>query len=125
MTIVEEYADFVQIDLGESGDSIGDMEIWTSPLLDEQGASIGTSSGVCITSDVENSWYECQWTFHLDEGTLTIVGTKTDQEEGDLFEMPVAGGTGKYAGVHGILRGSYTTEDDETLLYTYHLELTA
>lgn len=124
MTIVEEYADFVQVDLGERGDSIGDMEIWTSPLLDEQGAGIGTSSSVCIISDVEKSWYECQWTFHLDEGTLTIVGTETDHGEGTFFEMPVAGGTGTYAGVHGILRGSFTTEDDETLLYTYHLELT-
>jgi hypothetical protein len=113
----------VQIDLGEEGDSNGDIQTWTSPLMDESGESIGKSSGTCITSDLENSWYECQWTFHLAEGTLTVAGTETDQEEGDIFELPVVGGTGKYAGAHGILRGSYTTEDEETYLYTYHLEL--
>jgi hypothetical protein len=123
MTIGEEYSDFVQIDLGEEGDSNGDIQTWTSPLMDENGTSIGKSSGMCITSDLESSWYECQWTFHLAGRMLTIVGTETDQEEGQVFELPIVGGTGKYAGVHGILRGSYTTEDDETYLYTYQLEL--
>jgi hypothetical protein len=85
------------IDVGDPGDSPGDLFVFDQPLLDEQGNEIGNNSGVCIRTRVGHS-LQCQWTLSLDEGTIQVSGREFDR---GISGITIVGGTGAYSGIRG------------------------
>ena len=105
----------VVTDLGEPGDSVGDLLTFDQPLLDARGERIGTNSGICVRTRVGHS-YQCQWTLTLANGTIQVAGRERD-EGGSM--IPIIGGTGDYAGASGEMRS--VNNGDGTFTQTLHL----
>ena len=85
------------IDIGNSGDTVGDILVFDQPLLDENMQNIGTNSGTCIRTRVGHS-FQCQWTLALDGGTIQVAGREFDQ---GTSGVSITGGTGEYSGITG------------------------
>jgi hypothetical protein len=87
------------VDLGEPGDSPGDMFVFDQPLLNEARETIGNNSGFCIRT-LPGQFNECQWTLTMADGTITVAGREADT---GTSQIPVVGGSGAYLGVTGVL----------------------
>jgi len=87
------------VDLGQAGDSPGDMFVFDQPLLNEAGQNIGSNSGFCVRT-LPGQFNECQWTLTMADGTITVAGREADS--GTSY-IPVVGGSGAYVGVRGVL----------------------
>ena len=87
------------VDIGESGDSLGDMFVFDQPLLDQHSNNIGTNSGVCVRTRVGHS-LQCQWTLSLKNGNIQVAGREFDQGASDIV---IVGGTGAYLGISGYM----------------------
>ncbi len=85
------------IDLGKSGDSVGDILTFDQPLLDQRGKKIGTNSGTCVRTRVSHS-FQCQWTLTFAAGSIQVAGREFDK---GLSQLAIVGGTGQYAGIIG------------------------
>ena len=85
------------VDIGQSGDSVGDIIAFDQPLLDEDGKNIGNNSGTCIRTRVDHS-LQCQWTLTFDNGSIQVAGREFDQGASNIS---IVGGTGVYAGISG------------------------
>ena len=96
------------VDLGQPGDSMGDMLVFDVPLLDKNREEVGKNSGFCIrTQPAEFS--ECQWTLIMADGTITVAGREADRGKSMLT---ITGGTGAFAGTSGEMAS--TPNDDGT-----------
>ncbi|MDZ7752366.1 MAG: dirigent protein [Gammaproteobacteria bacterium] len=104
------------VDLGEPGDSTGDLLTFDQPLLNETGEPIGTNSGFCVRTRIGHS-YQCQWTLSLPDGTIQVAGREFD--EGATM-IPIVGGTGAYAGAAGEMRT--VNNGDGTFTQTLYLD---
>ena len=87
----------VVIDIGEAGDSVGDILVFDQPLLDEHGQPIGNNSGTCIRTRTGHS-FQCNWTLTFKDGTIQVAGREFDQ---GTSAISITGGTGRYAGISG------------------------
>ena len=87
------------VDIGEPGDSPGDLFVFDQPLLDPNGNKIGNNSGACFRTRVGHS-LQCQWTLTLDRGSIQVAGREFDQGTSDIA---IVGGTGEYAGISGYM----------------------
>ena len=85
------------IDIGEPGDSVGDILVFDQPLLDEDLKKIGNNSGTCIRARVAHS-FQCQWTLTFADGSIQVAGRELDQ---GTSVISIVGGTGNYAGITG------------------------
>ena len=98
LKVVERAATDVVTDLGEKGDSVGDVLTFHNLIFDEKNENqIGTNQGWCIRTEVGKSW-ECFWTLILGDGQITVEGPFYDAADSVLA---VTGGTGAYASVSG------------------------
>ncbi|TNF99395.1 MAG: hypothetical protein EP297_05675 [Gammaproteobacteria bacterium] len=117
VTIADARVDKAQfIDIGESGDSVGDILTFDQPLLDKQMRRIGNNSGTCIRTRIGND-FQCQWTLTLDDGTIQVAGREFDKGASNIS---IVGGTGRYAGISGEMQ-SVNNEDGtftQTLRYS-------
>ena len=100
------------IDVGDAGDSPGDLLVFDQPLLDADMQAIGTNSGICIRTRPSHS-FQCQWTLSLEEGTITVAGREFDT---GTSEISIIGGTGEYAGISGEMES--TNNNDGTFTQT-------
>ncbi len=99
--VVEHPVNETTVDLGEKGDSVGDLLTFANPVFDAANAvQIGTDQGYCVRVIVGKSW-ECIWTILLKRGHITVEGPFFD--EGDSL-FAITGGTGKYAGARGSMK---------------------
>ena len=105
------------VDVGKSGDSPGDMFVFDQPLLDAQGSDIGNNSGVCIRTRVGHS-LQCQWTLTMADGTIQVAGREFDKGASDIT---IVGGTGKYAGITGVMQS--VNNEDGTFTQTLHYHI--
>ena len=96
------------VDLGEAGDSPGDIFVFDQPLLNGNRELIGKNSGFCIRI-LPGKFSECQWTLTLADGTITVAGRESDT---GTSMIPVIGGSGKYLLVRGVL--ATTPNSDKT-----------
>lgn len=118
VTIADARAEPAQrVDLGEAGDSVGDLVVFDQPLLDAHGTRIGTNSGVCIRTRVAHS-YQCQWTLTLPDGSIQVAGRETDQ---GTSAISIVGGTGVYAHISGVMLS--TNNNDGTFTQTLRFRL--
>jgi hypothetical protein len=85
------------IDMGEPGDSRGDILVFDQPLLDEDMEIIGNNSGTCIRTRAGHS-LQCQWTLTFDNGSIQVAGREFDE---GTSVISITGGTGSYAGISG------------------------
>lgn len=102
------------VDLGEPGDSAGDIVVFDQPLLNEQGENIGNNSGTCIRTRVAHS-AQCQWTLTMENGSIQVTGREFDKA---TSKIAIVGGTGIYAGISGQMDS--TNNDNGTFTQTLH-----
>jgi len=120
VTIADARSGLIQrIDLGEPGDSPGDMVVFDQPLLNANYEPIGTNSGFCIRT-LPGKFSECQWTLTLANGAITVAGREADS---GTSMIPIIGGSGDYLSVGGVM--ATTPNGDQTyrqVLTLRHLE---
>ena len=113
VTIADARIDRAQfIDIGEPGDSVGDILVFDQPLLDEDYKTIGNNSGTCIRTRVGES-FQCQWTLSFANDSIQVAGREFDQ---GTSVISIVGGTGKYAGISGNMES--TNNNDGTFTQT-------
>ena len=88
------------VDSRPKGDSRGDFVAFEAHLL-TGGRIVGKERGTCIVANARKHLPLCTMGWLLSDGTLTTVGpTAADPP----FTMPIAGGTGRFAGARGTAR---------------------
>ena len=100
------------VDVGEPGDTAGDLFVFDQPLLDQHGKDIGNNSGLCFRTRVGHS-LQCQWTLTLADGSIQVAGREFDQGASDIA---IVGGTGAYSGISGHMQS--VSNDDGTFTQT-------
>jgi allene oxide cyclase len=114
--VVERATTDTSVDLGASGDSIGDLLAFGNELFDRGNQiKVGTDQGSCVRT-VPGQAYECTWTNSLAKGQITVQGPFLDS--GDSV-LAITGGTGAYRRARGTmdLHARSATEFD----FTFHL----
>ena len=121
VTVVERATTDAVIDVGETGDTIGDMLAFGNDLYDaENSAVVGRDQGQCFRSNPGMSW-ECVWTNILDEGSITVEGPFYDDLRDS--ELAVTGGTGAYANATGTMTLHARDEAGTELDFVFHLQV--
>ncbi|HEU4572838.1 MAG TPA: dirigent protein [Candidatus Limnocylindrales bacterium] len=99
LTVVERAETDTVVDLGPSGDTIGDLLAFGNPIYDATNVHrIGRDQGSCIRTNPGVSW-ECTWTTIVPEGSLTVEGPFAD--DGSDTTLAITGGTGAYRNARG------------------------
>ena len=114
--VVERATTDTSVDLGATGDSIGDLLAFGNELFDRGNQrKVGTDQGSCVRT-VPGKAYECTWTNRLAKGQITVQGPFLDA--GDSV-LAITGGTGAYRKARGTmdLHARSTTEFE----FTFHL----
>ena len=113
VTVADARVDTAQfIDVGEPGDSGGDILVFDQPLLNEDMQKIGNNSGMCIRTRVAHS-FQCQWTLTFENSSIQVAGREFDQGASDIT---IVGGTGRYSGISGEMES--VNNDDGTFTQT-------
>jgi len=98
-TVVEHALTDLVIDLGATGDSIGDTLAFGNPVYNAANTKrIGRDEGSCVRTNPGKAW-ECSWTNLLPGGHITVQGPFND--DGSDSVLSITGGTGKYSDVDG------------------------
>lgn len=105
-------------DIGEQGDSVGDVLTFDQPLLDQQMKVIGNNSGSCIRTLVGKS-FQCQWTLTVADGSIQVAGREADKGSSMLS---IVGGTGRYAGISGEMESVNNNNGTFTQTLRYRLQ---
>ena len=101
INLVEHASTDAVLDLGEKGDTVGDILTFANEIYDEANKTkVGSDNGWCIRTVAGKSW-ECFWTTTLKDGQITVEGPFLDA--GDSV-VAITGGTGEYAGASGEMR---------------------
>ena len=97
-TYVERATTDAVTDLGDKGDSVGDLLTFANEIYDAKNEKkVGSDNGWCIRTVAGKAW-ECFWTLSLAKGQITVEGPFLDA--GDSV-LAVTGGTGTYSGARG------------------------
>lgn len=117
--LVERAETDAVIDLGASGDSVGDLLAFGNPIFDPSNETqLGSNEGSCIRTVVGQSW-ACTWTLILPDGQIAVQGPYLDSGDSNLA---IVGGTGAYRAARGQVelhpRNAEGTEYD----LTYEIE---
>ncbi len=102
------------VDLGNQGDSQGDLFVFDQPLMSDKGQDVGSNGGFCVALR-PREYSECQWTLTFADGTITVVGREAEK---GTSRVAVSGGTGAYAGVVGELATTPTGDGKFTQVLT-------
>jgi hypothetical protein len=108
-----------QIDVGEPGPSLGDMNVITEDVY-RDGKRVGTSDISCTVVRIQMPKFaaQCFNTTTLPGGQITAQGIVTsDQIEQVPFQQAVTGGTGAYQGVTGQLTVDEAGDGPATLSF--------
>lgn len=118
-TLVERATTDVVIDVGDEGDSVGDMLGFGNDLYDAENATVvGRDQGQCFRSNPGMAW-ECTWTNYLEAGSLTVQGPFYDDLRDS--ELAITGGTGAYAGAEGMMTLHSRDDAGTELDFTFHV----
>ena len=118
ITVADARIDSAQlIDIGETGDSVGDILVFDQPLLDEQHKPIGNNSGTCVRTRVGHS-FQCEWTLTLENGSIQVAGREFDQ---GASAISIVGGTGAYSGISGDMQSVNNNDGTFTQTLRYRM----
>jgi hypothetical protein len=101
LVLIEHAVELHDIDQGEPGPSVGDMQIWgPNPLYDEQdGRDTGaTTQGTCIALNAAHDCIVTETILFPDGSTLQIQGVELASGEST---RTIVGGSGRYLGATG------------------------
>ena len=108
-------------DMGEKGDSPGDILTFTSTIKDAKGeATLGEDHGYCFRISPAAHTWECAFSVVLKGGSINAAGT--DNDAGDST-YAVVGGTGIYHSAHGVLKVHPHDPKVESKVFTLTIEL--
>ena len=107
----------VLVDIGEPGDSVGDILTFDQPLLDEGMKKIGNNSGTCIRTRVAHS-FQCQWTLSFNNGSVQVAGREFEQGKSTIS---IIGGTGDYVGISGEMDSNNNQDGTFTQTLRYRI----
>jgi allene oxide cyclase len=100
ITVVERAVSDTVVDLGPTGDSLGDQLTFGNPVYDRTNShKVGRDQGSCVRTVVGKAW-ECSYTTILAKGSLVVTGPFYDA--GDSV-LAITGGTGSYSRARGVL----------------------
>jgi hypothetical protein len=103
-----------QLDLGRKGVSAGDQFFEHGALSGGQSGTYSLS-GQLVSGNARHGREHVMLTLYLRDGTLVAEGGHGLSSH---FTIPVAGGTGKYAGAHGTLAVSPGRNESEQITVT-------
>lgn len=115
------------LDLGTTGESLGDQFIFSERLL-RRGREIGVSGGVCTVTQFAPPYdvvmLQCVATLSLRRGQITLQGLIEIQGEDDSgpFTAAITGGTGAFRGAGGeaVIRNVSDTRSVYRLRFDSH-----
>jgi hypothetical protein len=113
-TLVERGTNINRIDIGDTGDSAGDMIVWgPDPLYDETNTTDtgATTQGVCVLLDATGLCLATETILFPDGSTLEIQGIQAAGS--DRSSRTIVGGSGTYRGATGTVTVAPT--DDLTI----------
>jgi hypothetical protein len=91
--------EYVLVDTGEPGDSVGDHSAFTDTLRTRSGRDVGYSAATCTITSITANQSLCDATLVLEQGTLSVTGIVGDGP----FVAAVIGGTGIWTGASGTM----------------------
>jgi hypothetical protein len=97
-TLRAHHGSDANIDLGATGFSAGDQDLFTGSLS-RNGAHAGRFVGTCTTARAGKTTADqlCEFALHLTHGQITAAGTVRSGRSGPgTFALPILGGTGRY-----------------------------
>jgi hypothetical protein len=97
-TVRAHHGSDASIDLGASGFSAGDQDLFTGALT-RNTTHAGYFVGQCTTARVGRTTADqlCTFVLHLAHGQITASGTTRSGQSGPgTFALPILGGTGRY-----------------------------
>jgi hypothetical protein len=98
-TVIEHATTDTVIDVGDQGDSTGDLLTFHNEVYDRSDSRrVGTDQGDCVRIDPTAGTWECRWVTMLRDGQITVEGPFSDV--GDTI-LAVTGGTGVYRNTRG------------------------
>ena len=99
--VIEHSTNDKVVDIGPVGDSLGDLDAFANPIYDAANKTkVGHDGGNCVRTVVGQA-YECNWTFFLKGGQISVEGPYYDHADSVLA---VIGGTGRYSKVRGEMK---------------------
>ncbi len=118
ITVIEHATTDETTDLGNDGDTVGDVLTFANEEFDETDTEVvGTNQGYCIRVVVGES-YECNWTNLLPDGQITVEGPFYDADDSVLA---ITGGTGRYRKARGEMKLSAYGDDDTKFKFVFHI----
>ena len=119
IVVVERAETDTVIDLGEAGDTIGDLIVFGNPVYDETNTDqVGVDQGSCVLA-IPGIAYECSWTLILEDGQLVVQGPIN--VDGSDSVLAVTGGTGAYSGTGGEMLLEQIDDEGNENRFTYTL----
>ena len=97
-TVRGHHGSETDLDLGKSGFSAGDQDLFTGSLT-RNGSHAGSFVGTCTTARVGKTSADqlCTFDLHLAHGQIMASGTTRSGKSGPgTFALPILGGTGRY-----------------------------
>ena len=126
LTVYQKQAAIKKFDLGEKGDSVGDIYTRIGNLYFKlDGPVVGKLYTNAIVTHIEKNsdWRQVTSEFNLPEGEiLTMDYVKADElgiAVGQGFKQRgvILGGTGIYSGIRGSFDRSFKTDGDATVIF--------
>ncbi len=118
-TVVERAETDVVIDLGDPGDSVGDLLAFGNRVFDPTDThEVGRDQGQCTRTNPGMSW-ECSWTTILAEGSITVQGPFYD--DGRDSVLAITGGTGAYRNARGQMTLHWRNADGTAFDFSFRV----
>jgi hypothetical protein len=114
--LADQSDEMFESDLGERGDSAGDVLGWINPM-ERDGDASGEQLSLCTrtTGDEEESTLACTLTLKFEEGSIVSEGLfDTAVSDDEEQELAILGGTGEYEGARGHV--TWTSYGEERFL---------
>ncbi len=104
------------VDVGKHGESLGDSFVFSAKLT-RHGKKVGHVGVVCTFVSFKREEAQCVGTARLRHGQISVQGLVAG--EGEVFTLPITGGTGAFDAAGGTL--VVRTISDTKELLTFHI----
>ncbi|MGZ8580570.1 MAG: dirigent protein [Actinomycetota bacterium] len=111
ITVVERATTDEVVDIGDPGDSPGDLLTFANKLYDKTNTDkVGHDQGSCIRISATSGSWQCSWTAWLGGGSVTVEGPFYDTKESNLA---ITGGTGAFRNATGVMHLGFRDDPAE------------